>query len=66
MLKRLSAYFENPFFRSTLNVMGVQALFALLTLLVFAAAIWHQQRETGRIFNERRAAFDSGVQLAPE
>lgn len=48
-------YQENPFFRSTVNVILVQTALAVLILLVLAAAIWNQQQATKRLVTEQYA-----------
>ena len=59
-------YQEDPFFRSTINVIIVQAFFGVLTVLIFAAAIQYQQVKTLEKINERRVALSAGMTLAPE
>jgi signal transduction histidine kinase len=66
MHKYLKQYREDPFFRSTMNVIGVQMLFSLLILLVFGFAIYHQQQITQHIIDMRRIAVSSGSYLTPE
>jgi two-component system sensor histidine kinase CiaH len=56
-------YQEDPFFRSTMNVIGVQTLFGLLILLVFGFAIYHQQQTTQHIIDQRRVAVSAGARL---
>lgn len=58
-------YREDPFFRSTWNVILVQTLFALLITLVFGFAIYHQQDTTQQIIDSRRAALAAGKFLDP-
>lgn len=65
-MRRLKSKFEDPFFRSTWNVMMVQATFVLLTLIIFGFAIWHQQHITQSIIDERRAAVAAGQHLTPQ
>lgn len=66
MRNPVKSYQEDPFFRSTINVIGVQALFGLLTVLIFAGAIQYQQYKTLEKINERRAALSEGMTLAPD
>ena len=65
-MRKLTQKLQEPFFRSTWNVICVQILFVFLTLLVFGFAIWHQQHITQGIINERRAAAMAGERLTPE
>lgn len=66
LIRRLrKRYDEDTFFRSTANVVAVQALLVTLTVLVFGAAVTYQQAEVERIIGERRAAFDAGQRFAP-
>lgn len=66
MDRLLKRYQEDTFFRTTINVIGVQAFFVVLSLLVFATAIWYQQYETSKVVTARRAAFATGYRLTPE
>jgi signal transduction histidine kinase len=66
MSNPLERYRQNPFIRSTVNVMIVQAALAVLTLMVFFAAIWNQQDATRELVLARRAAYDKGYRLTPE
>lgn len=59
-------YHENPFFRSTVNVIALQALLVVLSVIVFGAAIWYQQHATITVIQERRAAIRAGQTLTPE
>jgi signal transduction histidine kinase len=45
---------------------GIQLLFALLIILVFGFAIYHQQQMTQHIIDLRRAAIGAGKTLSPE
>lgn len=65
-MARLKEKFKDPFFRSTVNVMAVQVVFVILTVLVFGFAIWHQQHVTQSIINDRRAAIAAGAIFSPE
>lgn len=65
MRNPFKSYREDPFFRSTINVIGVQALFGIVSVLVFAAAIQYQQHKTLDIIEERRTAFNTGATLTP-
>lgn len=57
---------QNPFIRSTWNVILVQALFVLITILVFGFAIWHQQQQTQSIIDARRAIVATGQKVDPQ
>lgn len=66
LIRRLRRrYDEDLFFRSTVNVVAVQALLVTLTVLVFGAAVMRQQAEAERIIGERRAAFEAGQRFEP-
>ncbi|MDB4992202.1 MAG: phoS [Parcubacteria group bacterium] len=66
MHKYVKRYREDPFFRSTWNVIFVQTLFALLITLVCGFAIYHQQQATQHIIDVRRAAVAAGQTLNPQ
>ncbi len=59
-------YREDPFFRSTANVLAVQAFFVLLILFVLGAAIRYQQRATFDTIEARRAEIQAGHTLSPQ
>lgn len=64
--KLVARYREDPFFRSTFNVVAIQAVLALLTIFVFAAAILLQQRAIEDKIAERRAQVAAGQTLDPK
>lgn len=66
MRNPVKSYQENPFFRSTVNVIIVQGIFVLLSFLVFAFALWYQQNANRKIVEDRQAAFRAGYRLTPE
>lgn len=53
-MPKLKERFEDPFFRSTWNVVNVQIIFVLLSVLVFGFAIWHLQHDA-------QAVIDAGL-----
>jgi signal transduction histidine kinase len=66
MLNVVRKYREDPFFRSTINVIAVQAIFVLLSFLVFATSIWYQEYRTSETIDARRAIIKEGYRLTPE
>ncbi len=66
MHKFVKQYQEDPFFRSTMNVIIVQTIFAVLLVFVFGFAIYHQQQLTQQFIDARRSAYISGLRLSPE
>lgn len=65
-MNQLKKQLQNPFTRSTWNVMLVQAVFVLLTVLVFGFAVWRQQHMTQSIISERRIESAAGVHLSAQ
>lgn len=59
------SYRENPYVRSTVNVVLMQTFFVLLTILVLYLSIWHQTKAITDIINARRAAVRAGEFLTP-
>lgn len=53
-MRKFKQKLQNPFIRSTWNVMLVQATFVLLTIIVFGFAVWHQQHTTQMLINQGR------------
>ncbi len=66
MHKLVIRYREDPFFRSTINVVAIQALLVLLTVLIFAAAFLLQQNAIENKIAERRAQVAAGEILDPK
>lgn len=59
-------YQENPFFRSTVNVLAIQGALVLIILIVFSVAVRHQQHATVDAIEARRAAIRAGQSLTSE
>lgn len=55
-------YDEDPFYRSTINIIGIQTLLVILIVVVFATGALYQQDATARLINERSdAAMQPGT-----
>jgi signal transduction histidine kinase len=59
-------YRENPFFRSTMNVIIVQSMFVLLSVLVFATALWYQQYRGQQLVQEQHMAYAEGYRFTSQ
>ena len=60
------SYRENPYMRSTINVVLLQVVFAVVTILAFYAGLLHQKRATEHVIEIRRAAVAAGQTVTPE
>lgn len=65
MRNPFKAYSDDPFYRSTVNVIGAQALFKLITLSVFATALWYQQHEIRKLLASQYEAYMKGYRVVP-
>lgn len=55
-MPKLKERFEDPFFRSTWNVVNVQIIFVLLSMLVFGFSMWHLQHGAQNLIDQRLPA----------
>lgn len=65
MRNPLKAYKEDPFYRSVTNVIGVHAVFKIITIGVFATALWYQQHELRKLLAEQYEAYTQGYRFVP-